>query len=183
MKENHVCGLPDSNCDTECMESAYSAELQRLRAELAQEKAAHAKTFAAYQWLTEERVKRHASHLDAFLGIALPRIGQLMESDPGDSTPDGRELSLLAQLAELYERQKYPEFSGRPVRPHRSGGGAPSLPEPPIELRCQGCGQVLPRPAVKTTTRRLCKVDALPCNLKERCEECPDLDENARRMP
>lgn len=73
------------------------------------------------------------SYIDAFLAMALPRIADLMQADPEDATPDGRELMLLADLADRYERQKYPEFSGRPVRPHRSGGGGPPTPERPIE--------------------------------------------------
>lgn len=75
-----------------------------------------------------------ASHIDAFLAMALPRIAALMQADPEDATPEGRELMLLADLADRYERQKYPEFSGRPVKPHRSGGGGPPAPEPPIEV-------------------------------------------------
>lgn len=84
-----------------------------------------------------------ASHIDAFLAMALPRIGDLMQADPEDASPEGRELMLLADLADRYERQKYPEFAGRPVKPHRSGGGGPPAPEAPIE--------VLPR-QVKTPT-------------------------------
>lgn len=84
--------------------------------------------------LAEPAVEPTASHIDAFLAMALPRIAGLMQADPEDATPEGRELMLLAELADRYERQKYPEFSGRPVKPHRSGGGGPPAPEPPIEV-------------------------------------------------
>jgi len=50
---------------------------------------------------------------DAILEPALARIAHLMASDPADNTPDGRELSLLAELAEMYEKQKFPDLAAK----------------------------------------------------------------------
>lgn len=45
---------------------------------------------------------------DAQHSGALVRVSVLMKSDPATDTPEGIELSLLAQLIEDYERQRWP---------------------------------------------------------------------------
>jgi hypothetical protein len=42
----------------------------------------------------------------------MTRIEQLMLSDPAKDSPDGAELSLLADVAVFYERRRFPQFTG-----------------------------------------------------------------------
>ncbi len=115
-------------------EQSFREALARIASGFYTEKGAENHAKDILKLVDSQSETRAESYIDAFLAMALPRIGDLMQADPEDDTPEGRELMLLADLADRYERQKYPEFAGRPVKPHRSGGGGPPAREKPIEV-------------------------------------------------
>jgi hypothetical protein len=95
-----ACGIPRSRARTvhngiQVLDTRYAKQVRDLREQIT-------------------RLKAKVS-ADLVYETAMARIAQLMELDPAKNTPDGEELSVLADLAIFYERRKYPDLF--PVQP------------------------------------------------------------------
>ncbi len=58
--------------------------------------------------------------LPVFVAV-MARIERLMRTDPEHGTTEGAELHALVDLAEVYERRWFPEFSSKPADPVSNG--------------------------------------------------------------